>query len=93
MSDENYNAPKETLNYTPSPWKISGDLILNSSDQLIAVVAKNRNGLVGDKEANAWLIKEAPELLTVLQLVLKLSSKNIAWADDARAVIARATGL
>lgn len=33
------------------------------------------------------LIAAAPDLLSVLELALKLSSKNVAWADDARAAI------
>lgn len=42
-----------------------------------------------EEEPDKKLRDNARELLQVLKLALKLSSKNVAWGDDARAVIAK----
>lgn len=42
-----------------------------------------------EEEPDAKARKHARELLNTLKLALKLSSKNVAWADDARTVIAK----
>lgn len=42
-----------------------------------------------EEEPDKKLRDNAKELRDVLELALRLSSKNVAWADDARAVISK----
>ena len=46
----------------------------------------------GERNANAWLISAAPELLEALKAALEYHGADNDWGDDALAAIAKAEG-
>ena len=86
---------------SPGPWGVHGDgreiRPLSDSDGLIVIADVDPdNTMPEQREANAFLLAAAPDLLAALEgLVLHESSINgpaRAYMHAARAAIARATG-
>jgi len=84
--------------HTPGPWFIEGmDMDIKSpSDHPGFRLAQVHGGRPWwEREANARLIAAAPELLATLQELIDIEGPqpgSAAWADKARALIAKATG-
>lgn len=83
--------------HTPGPWHISrlGSLDIVANDPAGTYIAEVLSGdgpLSPTSIANARLISAAPDLLAALQAMLTITDrKHYVW-DEARAVIAKATG-
>ena len=87
--------------HTPGPWKYGAELSSRTGEWLISFDAGNRGRGIGiaetrpgsgQEEANARLIAAAPELLEALEELLAETRINGAFADKARAAIAKARG-
>jgi hypothetical protein len=88
--------------HTPGPWYHTGlefNDVRDSDDELVAVAHHLRVGQPKrsgqEAKANARLIATAPDLLAVLQELIDIEGPQpgtAAWADKARAAIAKATG-
>lgn len=96
--------------HTSGPWNIhsdadlTGEIFFNHSNGKEYLIAQAYSGNYGnsgpEREANAHLIAAAPELLTVLQEIIQIGTRNLnALADEslpqwkkARAAIAKARG-
>jgi hypothetical protein len=90
--------------HTPGPWQYNAKLsgsenhrgfsICNEHGWALAdVQPADEDGIEG--EFNASLIATAPDLLAVLQELIDIEGPQpgtVAWADKARAAIAKATG-
>lgn len=81
--------------HTPGPWAKSalGREVRAADHSAICRMATTRCN--DESNANALLIATAPELLAVLQELIDIEGPQpgtAAWADKARAIIAKATG-
>jgi len=53
--------------FTPGPWEVSGDMIINGMENIAEVCRLDKYTKGGSKKANARLIAAAPDLLDALQ--------------------------
>jgi hypothetical protein len=93
--------------HTPGPWKWSKahnglTYIYDAKGRVIARVFRPAGMSQGEQQANARLIAAAPELLNSLILMVRThdepaetllqETKEMLWLEQARSVIAKATG-
>jgi hypothetical protein len=82
------------VKHTPAPWRINFEIVDNQWSvvttkhySVVAIINAGRH-----KEANARLIAAAPDLLSALQEVVKISDRDHnAWVK-AKAAISKALG-